>query len=98
MSTIDHADGDGSDFSALLGAFGSHADPAKRAHAERLASMAPTDKRRARAKPTRAHQYNVRVSAETLRIATELCEKMKWSQADLVEAAIAALHKTGGAR
>jgi hypothetical protein len=89
---IDSDGGEPDDLVSLLGAFGSHAEPAKRAHAERLASMAPTDKRRKRIKPLRPKQFNVRVSEETLAMATSVCELRKWSQGDLVEAAIVALH------
>lgn len=86
---------DGDDFAKFLGEWGSHANGTKRAHAERLASMAPTDKRRKRAKPVRPHQYNVRVSNETQAMASELCVRHGWSQADLIAAAIAELHKRG---
>ena len=90
---------EGADFRGILGRFGSHAEPAKRAHAERLAGMGPTDKRRRRAKPARPHQFNVRVSDATKAQADALCTKHSWSQADLVEQAVAALHAklAGGA-
>ncbi|MFA5949355.1 MAG: hypothetical protein WC807_03640 [Hyphomicrobium sp.] len=56
---------DGSDFGALLGAFGSHANIEKRAKAERLAAMKPSDGRRKKG-PARRNQFNVRVDDETL--------------------------------
>ncbi|HRN87905.1 MAG TPA: hypothetical protein PK271_04825 [Hyphomicrobium sp.] len=86
---------DGSAFQELLGGFGAHANPAKRARAERLATMKPNDKRRRRG-PPRLRQFNVRVTEQTQAIAAKLCEAEGWSQADLVEAAIAALAKAKG--
>jgi hypothetical protein len=92
---------DGSDFAALLGAFGSHVDIAKRAKAERLAAMKPGDGRRKRI-ATRTNQFNTRVSNRTVTLAQRLIEEFsrrdgkKWSQADLVERAIAALAATEG--
>jgi hypothetical protein len=85
---------DGSDFGQLLGAFGTHADLNKRAKAERLASMKPDDGRRKRA-VTRPHQFNARVSDETMALAKALIERFtardgrKWSQADLITQLIA---------
>ena len=83
---------EGADFDKLLGAFGSHANIEKRHRAERLASMRPSDKRRRRG-PPRAHQFNVRISTQTQTLAHAMCKAEGWSQADLVEAAIAALAK-----
>jgi len=83
---------EGADFAELLGKFGTHANIEKRQRAERLASMRPGDKRRRRG-PPRAHQFNVRVSSETQKLAHGLCKSQGWSQADLVEAAIVALAK-----
>jgi hypothetical protein len=85
---------DGSAFGELLGAFGTHANLEKRAKAERLASMKPGDGRRKRV-ATRTHQFNARVSDETLELAKALIEKFnardgrKWSQADLITQLIA---------
>jgi hypothetical protein len=84
--------GDDSAFSQLLGAFGSHGDPQRRAKAERLAAMKPSDARRKGA--TRTEQFNVRVDISTMDLARRLIEKLgardnrKWSQADLVILAI----------
>ncbi len=86
---------DGAAFQQLLGSFGAHANPAKRARAERLATMKPTDKRRRRGQ-ARLRQFNVRVTQETQVLATKLCEAEGWSQADMVEAAIVALAKAKG--
>ena len=83
---------EGADFAELLGRFGTHANIEKRQRAERLASMRPGDKRRRRG-PPRAHQFNVRISSQTQALAHALCKAEGWSQADLVEAAIAALAK-----
>jgi len=90
-------DDDGSSFAALLGAFGSHADPARRAKAERLAAMRPDDGRRRRP-VTRPRQLNVRISEEVFALLNELREKRGWSQADLVEEAIKAFAKAEGKR
>lgn len=85
-------------FSELLGAFGSHANIEKRQKAERLAAMKPDDGRRKRG-VGRDHQFNVRVAKETVALAQQLIEMLserdgrKWSQADFLEAAIAALVK-----
>ena len=86
---------DGSDFAALLGGFGTHADVDKRARAERMAAMRPNDKRRRRG-AARAHQFNVRITEATQALAQKLCKLEDWSQADLVEAAIAALAQQKG--
>jgi hypothetical protein len=83
---------DGSNFAELLGKFGSNVNIEKRQRAERLASMRPSDKRRRRG-PPRAHQFNVRISTQTQTLAHAMCKAEGWSQADLVEAAIAALAK-----
>ena len=88
-------DDDGSDFAALLGSFGTHADVDKRARAERMAAMRPTDKRRRRG-PARAQQFNVRITEATQSLAQKLCKLEGWSQADLVEAAIATLARQKG--
>jgi hypothetical protein len=88
---------DGSAFGELMGAFGSHANVEKRHKAERLAAMRPTDGRRRRG-PARIHQFNVRISDETQMLATKLCKEERWSQPDLVEAAIAALAKQKGVK
>src|SRR5262245_1817690 len=87
---------DGSDFSELLGAFGKHGDRGKRAKAERLAMMKPGDGRRNRG-VKRPNQFNVRVSDATEGLADELIKQFSardgrtWSQADLIEHAIAVL-------
>jgi hypothetical protein len=86
---------DGSEFEALLGGFGTHTDVEKRARAERMAAMRPNDGRRRRG-PVRAHQFNVRITNLTQSLAKKLCEGNDWSQADLVEAAIAELAKQKG--
>jgi hypothetical protein len=92
---------DGSDFAQLLGAFGTHVNLEKRAKAERLAAMKPTDGRRKRT-ATRTNQFNTRVDDRTIELAQQLIEAFsrrggkKWSQADLVEHAIAALAKAEG--
>src|ERR1700730_8214308 len=65
---------DGSAFGELLGAFGSHADPEKRAKAERLAAMKPGDGRRGRV-AMRTVQFNVRISEEAMALAKSLIEK-----------------------
>jgi hypothetical protein len=89
---------DGSDFNALLGSFGSHANIKKRAKAERKAALKPTDGRRMRV-AVRTNQFNARISDEALALAQKCIDAMsardsrKWSQADLVEAAIAAFAK-----
>lgn len=85
---------DGSEFAALLGGFGTNTDIDKRARAERMA-MRPNDKRRRRG-PARVHQFNVRVSDQTQSLARKLCSANDWSQADLIETAIAALAKQKG--
>lgn len=87
---------DGSAFNELLGEFGKHGDREKRAKAERLAMMKPGDGRRNRG-VKRPHQFNVRVSDTTKALADEIIKKFAardgrtWSQADLVEHAIAIL-------
>jgi hypothetical protein len=92
---------DGSDFAALIGAFGTHANLEKRAKAERLAAMKPSDGRRKRV-ATRTNQFNTRVDDTTIELAQRLIEKLsrrdgkKWSQADLVQRAIAALAEIEG--
>lgn len=86
---------DGSAFQELLGSFGSHSDVEKRARAERMAALKPNDKRRRRGAP-RQHQFNVRITEMTQALASKLCQAEGWSQADLVEAAIAALAKQKG--
>ena len=86
---------DGSEFAALLGSFGTHADVDKRARAERMAAMRPNDKRRRRG-PARAKQFNVRITDATESLAQKLCELEGWSQADLVETAIATLARQKG--
>jgi hypothetical protein len=83
---------DGSDFAALLGGFGSHANKQKRAKAERMAALKKGDGRRNRV-VTRPHQFNVRVDDETLRLTKALAAKLDASHADLVIMAIAALAK-----
>ncbi len=97
---------DGSEFAALLGGFGSHGNPKRRAKAERMAAMKKNDGRRQR-KVTRPHQFNVRVDDDTKALAQALIDKFnaegregsdKWSQADIVIAAIAALAKAEKAR
>lgn len=90
---------EGSDFAALLGSFGSHANIEKRAKAERLAAMKPGDGRRKRV-AVRTNQFNTRISDEALTLAQSLIDALtvrdgrKWSQADLVEAALKALAKS----
>ena len=92
---------EGSDFVALLGAFGTHGNLEKRAKAERLAAMKPGDGRRKRV-ATRTNQFNTRVGDRTIELAQRLIEEFslrdgkKWSQADLVERAIAALAEAEG--
>lgn len=94
---------DGSAFAALLGGFGTHANTQKRAKAERLAAMKKTDGRRKRVS-TRPHQFNVRVDDDTKALAQALITKFeaadgqKWSQADIVIRAIAALAKAENVR
>jgi len=83
---------EGAQFAELLGKFGTHANIEKRQRAERLASMRPGDKRRRRG-PPRAHQFNVRITSETQKLAHELCKSQGWSQADLIENAVLALAK-----
>jgi hypothetical protein len=92
---------DGTAFAALLGGFGTHANTQKRAKAERMAALKKNDGRRQR-KVTRPHQFNVRVDDDTKRLTQALIDKFnadgrdgnsKWSQADMVIAAIAALAK-----
>lgn len=98
MSDSQLADDDGSAFAALLGGFGTHANTKKRARAERLAAMKKSDGRRQR-QVTRPHQFNVRVDDETKDLTQALIKKFeaaddgKWSQADIVIRAIAALAK-----
>jgi len=92
MSTLDE---DGREFEALLGGFGTHTDVEKRARAERMAAMRPNDGRRRRG-PVRAHQFNVRITDLTRSLAKKLCEANDWSQAELVEAAIAEFAKQKG--
>ena len=90
---------DGSDFAALLGGFGSHANLQKRAKAERLAALKPGDGRRKRV-AIRTNQFNTRISDEALALSQNIIDALsardgrKWSQADLVEAAIVALAKS----
>lgn len=92
---------DGSEFAALLGGFGTHANTQKRARAERMAALKKGDKRRQR-QVTRPHQFNVRVDDDTKALTQALIDRFnaaeregngKWSQADIVIAAIAALAK-----
>lgn len=92
---------DGSDFAALLGGFGTHANKQKRHKAERLAMLKPGDRRRSPHRPkTRPHQFNVRIDDETLRLAKALTETLGASYADVVIMAVANLAKSrnvGGA-
>lgn len=92
---------DGSDFMALMGSFGTHANVKRRAKAERMAAMRKDDGR-SRRKKTRPHQFNVRVDDDTKALTQALMDKFsgegrdannKWSQADVVIAALAALAK-----
>jgi hypothetical protein len=89
---------DGTAFSELLGAFGSHANLEKRAKAERLAAMKPGDGRRKKG-PTRTVQFNVRISEHAKAQADALLKEFgdrdgkSWSQADLIEHALAVLAK-----
>lgn len=94
------------DFRALIGAFGTHANPEKRQKAERLAAMKPDDKRRKRGSTkNRERQLNVKVTTQTLDLLHVLCAELstrdgrKWSQPDIIEEAIAAFansHKIEG--
>jgi hypothetical protein len=92
---------EGADFAELLGAFGTHANLEKRAKAERLAAMKPSDRRRKRV-ATRTNQFNTRVGDRTIELAQLLIEEFsrrdgkKWSQADRLERAIAALAEAEG--
>jgi hypothetical protein len=85
-------------YAQLLGAFGKHANLERRAKAERLAAMQPDDGRRKKAGRTK--QFNARITQQSFAQAQRLIERLserdgrKWSQADFVEAAIAALAKT----
>jgi hypothetical protein len=87
---------DGSAFAELLGEFGKHGDRNKRAKAERLAMMKPGDRRRNRG-VKRPNQFNVRISDATKALADAIIKQFTardgrtWSQADLVEHAIAVL-------
>lgn len=93
---VEHPQEDGSAFDELLGEFGKHGDRNKRAKAERLAMMKPGDGRRKRT-VTRPNQFNVRISDAAKSLADTLIKEFSardgrsWSQADLVEHAIAAL-------
>jgi hypothetical protein len=93
---VDQPQEDGSAFNDLLGEFGKHGDREKRAKAERLAMMKPGDGRRNRG-VKRPNQFNVRVSDATKAQADALIKEFSardnraWSQADLVEHAIAFL-------
>jgi hypothetical protein len=84
-----------SNFDVLLGTFGGHANIEKRRKAERLAAMEPDDGRRK--KLGRNRQFNTRITEESFALAQRLIERLterdgrKWSQADLLEAAFAAL-------
>jgi hypothetical protein len=91
-----------SNFAKVMGAFGSHSDIKRRTKAERLAAMKPGDSRRKRS--DRTHQFNVRVGQATKALIDNLIQRLSerdsrhWSQADLIEAAMAALGETiGGA-
>ena len=94
---------DGSNFAELLGAFGKNSNVERRAKAERLAAMKPSDGRRK--KGDRIHQLNVRVNDTTKEIVEMLIARFTerdgrdWSKTELVEAAIASLavHSANGA-
>lgn len=82
----------------FLGSFGSNTNLAKRQKAEKLAALRPDDRRRKT--KNRERQLNVKASDETLALVSALAEKFarrdgqRWSQPDIVEAAIASLAKT----
>ena len=80
-------------FKELLGAFGSNADVGRRARAERRAAMQPGDKRRKKG-AVRDTQWNTRIRQSVAEIGRSLCKAQGWSQADLTEHAIEALHKS----
>lgn len=92
---------DGASFGALMGAFGTHADPARRARAEKIASLKPSDKRRKKlAKPARSQQFNIRTTKQTIEMIDALKARNGWNNADAIEAAVAALYASqigGGA-
>ena len=79
-------------FRELLGAFGSNADVGRRARAERRAAMQPGDKRRKKG-AVRDTQWNTRIRQSVADMGRSLCKAQGWSQADLTEHAIEALHK-----
>jgi hypothetical protein len=94
---------DGSKFEEFLGAFGVHANVERRAKAERLAAMKPSDGRRK--KGDRTHQFNVRINDATKAHVETLIAKFserdgrEWSKTELAEVAFASLaaHTTNGA-
>jgi hypothetical protein len=86
MKESDDGD-DGSAFSNLLGAFGSHADPEKRARSERFAAMKARDKRR-RPGPARTEQYNARITEAKLALAHRITVQTGLGNGDIVEQGI----------
>ena len=96
----DRSDEEGSWFAKCLGAWGTHADSAKRAKTERLASMPPGDGRRRPA--VRTEQFGVRISVAHFERAKAVIAKFsardrqKWSQADFVEYAIEEIARAHG--
>ena len=91
-----------SNFAKVMGAFGSHSDIKRRTKAERLAAMQPGDGRRR--KKGEKHQFNTRVNDAVHALIAQLLETLnardgrKWSQPELVEAAMSALAKQLGVR
>jgi hypothetical protein len=94
---VDDSDEEGGAFRKLLGAFGSHADVKRRQRAENIASMHPNDTRRKTA--VRTKQFNPRISERAIERMRALIAKFsdrdgrRWSQADLIEYALAELAK-----
>src|SRR5688572_20653565 len=83
-------------FAKLLGAFGEHANVERRKRAEKLAALKPSDRRRSGIK--RPHQFNVRISDHSQAIVESLCAANKWTQAELIERALARLEEDQKAR
>lgn len=95
MKHDESSEDDGSAFDRLLGVFRSNAAPERRARSERMASMKPTDKRRASG-PARVRQYNVRISDKHHELAHLLATQAGLSNAEIVEDGIEFLAKKHG--
>jgi hypothetical protein len=78
---------DGGNFAALLGVFGSHADPVKRGRAERSAAMKVDDQRRRPGSP-RVKQYLARITESKHALAERITSQTKKGNSDIVEEGI----------